>query len=151
MELLGYCEGAAVFSDYAHHPKEIATSLLSARESCYDHVTVVFEPHTYSRTQSFLSGFVESLSAADRVILLPIFPAREQPIEGITSQLLADKLLEKGVETYYFTDYEQTKEYLRFNLKDDGIVLFMGAGTIDKLARDFALSFLPKNGGVSLR
>lgn len=147
MELLGYCEGTAVFSDYAHHPTEIATSLLSVRECCYSHITVVFEPHTYSRTQSFLSGFVDALSTADRVILLPIYAARENPISDVSSEVIANELKQRQVDAYYFSDYAKAKEFLRSNLKDDGIILFMGAGSIDNLARKFAKEFQTIFGG----
>lgn len=151
MELLGYCEGTAIFSDYAHHPREIATSLLSARESCYEHITVVFEPHTYSRTQSFFTGFIDTLSKADRVILLPIFAAREQPIPDISSEKIAQQLKDRQREAYYFSDYQQAKEFLKTTLKDDGIILFMGAGTIDNLAREFAKEYQNSFGGELLR
>jgi UDP-N-acetylmuramate--alanine ligase len=137
MQLLGYKEGSAVFSDYAHHPSEIAMSLLSVRESSYKHVCVVFEPHTFTRTQSFFSEFIEALSKADSIVLLPIYAAREQPIEGVSSDELAKGLQEMGKNAVYLQDYDRAMDYISGQLHDDGVILFMGAGSIDTLAHRF--------------
>lgn len=85
-------------SDYAHHPAEIRQSVLSVRALYGDRkITAVFQPHLYTRTRDFYKEFAESLSLLDRVILLDIYPAREQPIPGITSRLIYDHI-EPGVE-----------------------------------------------------
>ncbi len=83
---------AIYMDDYAHHPEELK-SMLSSLKAIFPerNVTVIFQPHLYSRTQDFYEGFAESLSIADRVILIPIYPAREEPIEGVTSKLIYDK------------------------------------------------------------
>ena len=80
-------------SDYAHHPAEIRQSILSLRE-VFDgrKITAIFQPHLYTRTRDFYSDFADSLSLLDEVILLDIYPARELPIEGVTSQLIFDRL-----------------------------------------------------------
>ena len=85
-------------SDYAHHPKEIYQSARSIRELYKDKkITAIFQPHLYTRTRDFYKDFADSLSLLDRVVLCDIYPAREQPIPGITSKLIYDNLAE-GVE-----------------------------------------------------
>ena len=80
-------------SDYAHHPKEIYQSARSMRELYHDrHITAIFQPHLYTRTRDFYRDFAEALSQLDEVILTEIYPAREEPIEGVTSQLIYDCL-----------------------------------------------------------
>ena len=82
--------------DYAHHPEEIKAALTAARNAFSDkEFTVVFQPHLFIRTRDFMDGFAESLSLADRVILLDIYPARELPIEGVTSAALLEKITAK--------------------------------------------------------
>lgn len=85
-------------SDYAHHPAEIAQSVKSVRELYQDKkITVIFQPHLYTRTRDFYRDFADSLSLSDEVILTEIYPAREQPIPGVTSQLIYDNL-RPGIE-----------------------------------------------------
>jgi UDP-N-acetylmuramate--alanine ligase len=80
-----------LIDDYAHHPDELSESIASVRQLYPDKkLTVIFQPHLYSRTRDFYRGFAESLSLADEVILIPIYPAREQPIQGISSQTILD-------------------------------------------------------------
>jgi len=82
-----------LMDDYAHHPDEIKASLRSVRELFEGrHLTVCFQPHLYSRTHDLVEGFAEALAIADRLILLPIYPAREQPIPGVTSEWLLEKI-----------------------------------------------------------
>lgn len=101
--------GRVIIDDYAHHPEELRSSIASVK-ALYPgrHLTVAFQPHLYTRTRDFAEGFAEALSEADSVILLDIYPAREEPIEGVTSDIIfrnvksADKTLitkEKLVET----------------------------------------------------
>ncbi|MBF1069053.1 MAG: UDP-N-acetylmuramate--L-alanine ligase, partial [Prevotellaceae bacterium] len=80
-------------SDYAHHPAEIQQSIQSLRE-VFDgrKISAIFQPHLYTRTRDFYGDFAEALSLLDEVILLDIYPARELPIEGVTSQLIYDRL-----------------------------------------------------------
>ena len=86
-------EDLVLMDDYAHHPDEIKASLNSVRQLFAGrHVTVVFQPHLYSRTHDLVEGFAEALSIPDRTILLPIYPAREQPIQGVTSEWLLNMI-----------------------------------------------------------
>ena len=114
--------------DYAHHPEEIKAALLAAR-NVFPHkeLTVVFQPHLFTRTRDFMDGFAESLSLADRVILLDIYPARELPIEGVTSAALLKKITAKEKML-------TTKEELLKKIKDidPELVMTVGAGDIDR-------------------
>ncbi len=115
--------------DYAHHPEELRALISSARNLFPDKpCTVVFQPHLYTRTRDLADGFAESLALADEVILLPIYPARELPIEGVTSSLIAGKIKDKPVRIL------QQEEVLDW-LKGNSAPLFItaGAGDIDLL------------------
>lgn len=115
--------------DYAHHPKEIEATLSSIKEMWPDKkMMVIFQPHLYSRTHDFQNDFAHSLSLADEVILLDIYPARELPILGITSEIIREKLTVPGK----IIPKEKVIEYIEKNFKK-GILITMGAGDIDRL------------------
>ncbi len=114
--------------DYAHHPEEIKAALLAARKVFSDkELTVVFQPHLFTRTRDFMDGFAESLSLADRVILLDIYPARELPIEGVTSAALLERITSKNKMLC-------SKEELLDTIKsiEPELVMTVGAGDIDR-------------------
>lgn len=114
--------------DYAHHPEEIKAALMAARNVFVDkELTVVFQPHLFTRTRDFMDGFAESLSLADRVILLDIYPARELPIEGVTSAALLEKTTSKE-------KILSSKEELINTIKsiDPELIMTVGAGDIDR-------------------
>lgn len=115
--------------DYAHHPAEIKASISSVKELYKDKaVTVIFQPHLYSRTRDFADQFAESLSLADKLLLLDIYPAREKPIQGVTSQLIFDKVTNPSKQLI-------SKEELLTFLADypAEVILTMGAGDIAEL------------------
>ena len=92
-ELKGEARGVRVFDDYAHHPTEVRAALAAARSVAGTHkVHVLFQPHLFSRTREFAQEFAEALNLADTALVLDIYPAREDPIPGVTSQLIADHL-----------------------------------------------------------
>ena len=115
--------------DYAHHPKEI-DSLLSAVKSFYPQkfVVGVFQPHLFSRTRDFMDYFAESLSGFDQIFLLPIYPAREAPIEGIDSSALIQKI--KNNNKRIINSVDELFNFL--NREIDMVLLTIGAGDIDK-------------------
>lgn len=120
--------GTTYIDDYAHHPAEISASLKSLKEIFPGRkLTVVFQPHLYSRTKDFAEEFAKALSIADELILLDIYPAREQPIPGVTSELIynnvtcAEKHLIKNTELLPF-----------LNKKQLDVIVTMGAGNIDR-------------------
>ena len=119
-------------SDYAHHPEEIRQSILSIRE-VFDgrRITAVFQPHLYTRTRDFYPDFAEALSLLDEVILLDIYPAREAPIPGVTSQLIYDRLRPGIAKT--MTTKEQLTDLVRQRAKDFDVLVVLGAGDADSL------------------
>lgn len=117
-----------LLSDYAHHPKEIYQSAKSIRELYKGrHITAIFQPHLYTRTRDFYRDFADALSQLDEVILTEIYPAREQPIEGVTSQLIYDNL-RPGIEKSIIR-----KDYVLDLVKqrDFDVLVILGAGDLD--------------------
>ncbi len=128
-----------VMDDYAHHPDEIKASLTSVMQLFAGrHVTVCFQPHLYSRTHDLVEGFAEALAIPDRTILLPIYPAREQPIPGVTSEWLLGKI---DAADKTLVEKEQLVAHLQ-QLHDEGkldVVVMMGAGVdIERLVQPAA-------------
>ena len=117
-----------LLSDYAHHPKEILESARSLRELYRDrHITAIFQPHLYTRTRDFYQDFADALSLLDEVILTDIYPAREQPIEGVTSQLIYDRL-RPGVEKQLISK-DEVLDMVRQRTFD--VLVILGAGDLD--------------------
>lgn len=126
-ECLGMSAGGCrVMTDYAHHPSEIKELLMNIRENVKGRVVAVFEPHTYSRTKSLINEFVDSLSIADVRFILPTYPAREKPSDGIDSIELTYRFREYGVCATY-TEYSGLKEKLSSYGTND-LILLIGAG-----------------------
>ena len=124
-EYRGKCGGYDVFDDYAHHPDEIRATLSAARELGYEKITVVFQSHTFTRTKAYWDDFVSSLSLADEVITADIYPAREEPIPGVTAENLAKAI--PGGE--YFGDFRAIANELR-SRREKGLLIIMGAGSV---------------------
>jgi len=117
-------------SDYAHHPKEILQSARSIRQLYSDRkITAIFQPHLYTRTRDFYQDFADALSLLDEVILTEIYPAREQPIEGVTSQLIYDRLrpdIEKQI-----IRKDDVLELVKSRSFD--VLIVLGAGDLDNM------------------
>lgn len=126
-------ENLVYIDDYAHHPTEIA-ALVNAVRQLYPtkKITGIFQPHLFSRTRDFMEGFAEELSRLDETILMPIYPAREEPMEGITSDLLASKLTNKNRIALPQEVIDWSKEV------NDGVILTIGAGDIDRIVPKLA-------------
>jgi UDP-N-acetylmuramate--alanine ligase len=117
-------------SDYAHHPEEIRQSILSMRALYADKkLTGIFQPHLYTRTRDFYREFAESLSLLDEVILTEIYPARELPIEGVTSQLIYDHL-RPGIERSIIRKSDVLQVVER-KAKDLEVLITLGAGDLE--------------------
>ena len=125
MEYVGMRYGRRVYYDYAHHPTEIRATINALKSLTRDVVTVIFKPHTYSRTKSLWEEFRMALTLADYVILTEIYPAREEPIIGIDSRRLASEIGERAV----FLADEDILPYL--DEKTHGSVIIMGAGELE--------------------
>lgn len=123
--------------DYAHHPREIEAVLTSIREMWpEERLTVAFQPHLYSRTHDFYPGFAKSLSLADQVILMDIYPAREKLMPGVTSELIAERLTTPVARV----SKEELAAHVKANVKA-GIFMTMGAGDIDRFIPVFTKMF----------
>lgn len=115
-------------SDYAHHPKEIYQSVRSIRELYRDkRITAVFQPHLYTRTRDFYKDFADSLSMLDEVVLCDIYPAREEPIPGVTSELIYDNLKPGVVKRMIHK--EDVVQFVKDN--DFEVLVILGAGDLD--------------------
>ena len=117
-------------SDYAHHPKEILQSVKSIRELYKDkHITAIFQPHLYTRTRDFYNDFADALSLLDEVVLTEIYPAREEPIPGVTSGLIYDRLKEgvskKMIRKDEVLDFVKERHF--------EVLVVLGAGDLDSL------------------
>lgn len=125
----------ALLCDYAHHPEEIRQSIRSVKD-LYPHkkVTAVFQPHLYTRTRDFYQEFADSLSLADEVVLLDIYPARELPIAGVSSELIFERL-RKDMPKYLC--HKENLQKLLTDMDVDVLIL-LGAGDIDNLAPEIA-------------
>lgn len=141
---------ATLIDDYAHHPKEIEAFLKSVKSLAGKRkVTIIFQPHLYSRTNDFKSGFAEALQAADEIILLPIYPARELPIKGVSANSIMELMEDANV---ILVEKENLVEELEKRKLD--VVCTVGAGDIDRevpkiaemMKRRFANA--PKTGGT---
>ena len=128
----------AYIDDYAHHPTELNAAIQSVRK-VYSHraVWAVFQPHLYTRTRDFMDDFADVLSKTDKLILLPIYPAREEPIEGITSEALAQKVKEHNPNSdVVVVGKDALIEYLKEHVQNSRnpiVLITLGAGDIDRL------------------
>ena len=117
-----------LLSDYAHHPQEILQSAKSIRELYRDRkITAIFQPHLYTRTRDFYTDFARALSLLDEVILCDIYPAREQPIHGVTSRLIYDQLA-PGVKKELIHK-EDVPDWVRNH--DSDVLIILGAGDLN--------------------
>jgi len=135
-EYIGEANGVTVIDDYAHHPTEIRATLNTARETYQRRIIAIFQPHLFSRTRDFLDDFAEVLATADHCILTDIYPAREKPLPGITSDLIRKKAAERGATNFSYVGVKENAldEIMRIARPGD-IVLTIGAGSITHIKR----------------
>jgi len=131
-------QGILVYDDYAHHPTAVAKTIEAAREKFPGKkIIVAFHPHLYSRTRDFMDGFARALSHADEVVLAPIYAAREKPIPGISSDLLAEKINSLGTPAKALVSLAEVRDALlavSYKLQATSLIITMGAGDIYKVA-----------------
>ncbi len=131
--------GARVIDDYAHHPTEVAAAIAAARTLGAPRVVAVFQPHLYSRTQHLADDFGAALAAADAVCVLDVYPAREraEDFPGVDGRLVADAAADHnaGIPVLYAPAADDAEAELRERIEEGDVVLVMGAGDVDALAR----------------
>lgn len=134
-EKRGEKKGAMIFDDYAHHPSEVRATLEAARAEKDKRIIVVFQPHRYSRLANLKDKFNGCFDAGDILIITDVYGSGEQPLPGITGKILLDNLLDDGFKRkiIYIPRLRDVTEYLELNMKQNDMVLLMGAGDITRV------------------
>ena len=133
LEYKGEINSCSIIDDYAHHPTEILATAKAIKNKEYNESWVVFQPHTYSRTIEHLDYFAESLINFDHIILLDIYAAREKNIYDISSKDLENKINEIENKAIYIPDFNDVVKYLKENIKENDIIITLGAGTVTEI------------------
>ena len=136
LEHRGDAGSVAVYDDYAHHPAEIAATLDALGNGEGGRLLVLFQPHLYSRTRHLARELADSLAAADVVAVTDVYPAREEPIQGVTGKLVVDALVERrpGMLVGWTPSVEEGVRFLRDHLEPGDRVVTIGAGDVDRAA-----------------
>ena len=135
-EVIGEAGGVLVIDDYAHHPTELRATISTAREAYKRRLIVIFQPHLFSRTRDFVNEFADVLATADHCILTDIYPARELPIEGVTSELIKQRAEAKGAHNFSYVGVKENAldEIARIARPGD-LIMTVGAGSITHIKR----------------
>ncbi len=128
----GVERGVTVVDDYGHHPTEIRATLQAARDCDFRRVHVMFQPHRYSRTRELMAEFATGFKQADRVEVLDIYPASEQPIEGVTAQALVRAMRAAGTDAHYAGGFQEAADRLAEVAAKGETILTLGAGTVSQ-------------------
>ncbi len=137
-EKKGEMKGITVYDDYAHHPTECAATLAGVKAGWKRRVVCVFQPHLYSRTRDFYEEFGKAFLLSDVLIVTDVYPAREEPIQGVSGELIVDAARRFGhKEAHYAADKKSVPEFLMSRVKKGDIVITMGAGDIWKFGEAF--------------
>ena len=135
---LKYSKEIAVYDDYAHHPTEVKSSFEALKNSVKGRLITIFQPHLYTRTRDFYNEFSDALKDNDVVILAKLYPARENEIKGVSSELILNELKKKtGNEVFYIDDFKNIITKLNEIKKDGDTIIFQGAGNVTNLCEDF--------------
>ena len=135
-QMLGEAGGVMVVDDYAHHPTEVRATVEAARTAAPDRrLVIAFQPHLFSRTRDFRREFAEALAEADVVFLADIYAAREQPITGVTSQLIADDMVALGKAPAWIGPRVLLADALAEAVRPNDLVVTMGAGDVTHVGR----------------
>ena len=132
-EFKGMLNGAKVYDDYGHHPTEVLATAKALNNKDYNKSWVVFQPHTYSRTFNHLNDFANVLLSFDNIIVTDIYAARENNTYNISSKDLVDAIIKLGKDAKYIPSLEDCASFLKDNVKENDIVLTLGAGTVTNI------------------
>jgi UDP-N-acetylmuramate--alanine ligase len=125
--------GQIVVDDYGHHPTEVAAAISAARERFPGRkLRVLFQPHLYSRTRHLAAEFADALATADDVTVVDVYPAREEPLPGVTGKLIVDQLSDRGVLAGWTPTVEQGVARLSRRGRDGDVLMVLGAGDVDR-------------------
>ncbi len=138
-EYTGTFNNAQVYDDYAHHPTEIKATIEAAKNLPHNKLWVIFQPHTYSRTSTLFNEFSNAFKETDEVILADIYAAREIDTGVVSSQKLALAINEISNNCTYLGSFDKIKDYLKENVKENDLVLTVGAGDVYKIGKDLVL------------
>jgi UDP-N-acetylmuramate--alanine ligase len=147
LEIKGKQKGITVVDDYGHHPTEIKTTLQAVKE-CWPNrrIAVVFQPHRYSRTKALFDDFKRSFYQSDILLVLPIYSAGEEMLEGISSEVLCEAIISHGHrEVFYIQDSSLAVTHLKEILKEGDVLLTLGAGNVWQVG-EVLLQELSQNG-----
>ena len=132
-------EPYTVVDDYAHHPTEVRATLAAARNAGFNRILAAFQPHRYSRTYHLFEDFVHAFDDADAVLIADIYPAGEEPIDGVSSAALVERMRSLGkCETVHVPRVDDMESYFRANVRSGDAIVIMGAGNITVLADTLA-------------
>lgn len=144
-EKKGEVNGIMVYDDYAHHPTECRATLAGAKSGWRRRLVCVFQPHLYSRTRDFYDEFGKSFLLSDVLVVTDVYPAREEPIQGVTGELIANAAKQFGhKDVHYVPDKKNVPGYLKKIVKNGDLVITMGAGDIWKYGEEFLKQSQPK-------
>ncbi|WP_260706110.1 UDP-N-acetylmuramate--L-alanine ligase [Edaphobacter flagellatus] len=129
-QIKGVARGVTVVDDYGHHPTEIVATLNAAREAGYKRVLVLFQPHRYTRTRDLMEEFARAFGDADRVEVLDIYAASEEPIAGVTAEALVKAIGREGVK--YAASMSEAVEALSKEAREGDVVVTLGAGNVSQ-------------------
>jgi len=132
-----YVNGIKIYDDYAHHPTEVKVTLEAMRRLHEGRIITVFQPHLYSRTRDFYREFAEAFKNTDLLLLTKIYPAREESIPGVTSELILNEFNSFGKEGKYYEDSDKLISELEGICKDGDVIIFQGAGDITDVSSKF--------------
>lgn len=145
-DIKGVVNDVMVVDDYAHHPSEVSATINAAKKGWDRRLIVVFQPHLFTRTKEFYKEFSDSLKNADTIIITDIYPAREKPIPGVTSQLIFDQISkQRKINLHYERKIENIIEILDDIVKPNDMILTLGAGSIWRFSESY-FEHLQKNG-----
>ena len=145
-EKKGEVNGIEWYDDYAHHPTECRATLSGVKAGWRRRVVCVFQPHLFTRTRDFYEEFGKAFLLADVLVVTDVYPSREEPIQGITGELIAHSARQFGhKEVHYVQDKKQLPAYLLNVVKANDIVITMGAGDINKIGQEFFNQLKMKN------
>jgi UDP-N-acetylmuramate--alanine ligase len=130
-QIRGQARGVTVVDDYGHHPTEIRATLAAAREYCKGQIHVIFQPHRYTRTRDLLDEFGGAFDDSDSVVVLPIYAASEEPLPGITSELLVSKI--KSPRAQFVPDFAKATAAVAGEAHEGDLVMTLGAGSVSQL------------------